>query len=333
MRLGLLLSGLRPPREAVAVAQAAEQAGIADLWVSEDYFERGAFTLAAAVAAGTDQARIGVGVVNPFTRHPLVTAMEFAALDELSGGRAVLGLGASNRVWIEDRCGIRFTEPLAALREATAIIRAALAGERVVTAGRHFRTDARLSFPAVRLDPPIHLGTKGRRGLRLAGEVADGVLLSLLAAPGYVRWALAQAGRRAGAPGSAGRPGWEAGAYVLAACGADAGRARAAVRRPLAAYLGVHGRHDLTRVAGLPPELAERFRSGWLAGDPAEALVTDELIDTFAVAGDPAQCRAGLDRLAAAGLDTAVLRDPGDPSITDLLALTAEYQREQAHHR
>ncbi|MGH3683342.1 MAG: hypothetical protein ACRDT2_24205, partial [Natronosporangium sp.] len=92
-------------------------------------------------------------------------------------------------------------------------------------------------------------------------------------------------------------------------------------------YLGVHGRHELTRVAGLAAGLADRFRAAWLAGDPAEHLVTDELIDTFAVAGDPAQCRAGLDRLAAAGLDTAVLRDPGDRTITDLLALTAEYQR------
>lgn len=316
MRLGLLISGMRPPGEAVAVARDAEQAGVADLWISEDYFERGAFTLAAAVAGGTGRARVGIGVVNPFTRHPLVTAMEFAALDELTGGRAVLGLGASNRVWIEDQCGIPFTEPLAAVREATAIIRAALAGDRVRVAGQHFRTDARLSFPPARPDPPIHLGTKGRHGLRLAGEVADGVLLSLLAAPSYVAWARDRIGRPI-----------ETSAYVLAACGADAGAARAAVRRPLATYLGVHGRHDLTRVAGLPAELADRFRAAWLAGDPAEQLVTDDLIDTFAVAGDPAQCRAGLDRLAAAGLDTAVLRDPGDQTITDLLALTAEHQR------
>ncbi|MPZ27919.1 MAG: LLM class flavin-dependent oxidoreductase [Micromonosporaceae bacterium] len=324
MRIGLLISGMRPPREAVAVARDAERAGVADLWISEDYFERGAFTVATAVATGTDRARVGIGVVNPFTRHPLVTAMEFATLDELSGGRAVLGLGASNRVWIEDRCGIPFTAPLAAVREATAVIRAALAGERVTTAGRHFRTDARLSFPAARPDPPIHLGTKGRRGLRLAGEVADGVLLSLLAAPRYVRWAR-ELTARPEPP--------ETGAYVLAACAADAGRARAAVRRPLATYLGVHGRHDLTRVAGLPAELADGFRTAWLAGDPAEHLVTDALIDTFAVAGDPAQCWAGLDRLAAAGLDTAVLRDPGDPTITDLLALTAEYQREHRTDR
>jgi 5,10-methylenetetrahydromethanopterin reductase len=262
---------------------------------------------------------VGIGVVNPFTRHPLVTAMEFAALDELSGGRAVLGLGASNRVWIQDRCGIPFTAPLAAVREAATIIRAALAGGPVTTAGRHFRTDARLSFTPVRSDPPIHLGTKGRRGLALAGEVADGVLLSLLSAPAYVRWARERVGRPV-----------ETAAYVLAACAADPARARAAVRRPLATYLGVHGSHDITRVAGLPAALADRFRAAWLAGTSADHLVTDALIDTFAVAGDPDHCRAGLDRFADAGLATAVLRDPGDLTVTDLLGLTAEYQRELA---
>ena len=316
MRTGLLISGTRPAGDAVALAKAAERAGIAEIWVPEDYFERGAFTLAAAIAIATERVTIGVGVVNPFTRHPLLTAMEFATLDELSGGRAVLGLGASNAVWMRDRCGIPFTQPLTAVREATAIIRAALAGERVTFSGRHFTTDAALSFTPARPDPPIQLGVKGRRALALAGEVADGVLLSLLASPPYVRWARERADRPI--PVSA---------YVLAACGSDAEKARAGVRRRLAFYLGVHGVHDITTVAGLPVDIAERFRAAWLAGSPAEDLVTDELIDTFAVAGDPAQCRTGLDRLAGAGLNAAILFDPGDESVTELLALSAEYHQ------
>lgn len=315
MRLGLLLSGARPAREAVGLARDAEQAGMRDIWVSEDYFERGAFAVAGAVAAATERIRIGVGVVNPFTRHPLVTAMEYAALDEVSGGRAVLGLGASNPVWIQQHCGIPFTAPLTAVREATAIIRAALAGERLVTDGLHFRTDAALSFTPPRPDAPIHLGTKGRRGLALAGEVADGVLLSLLSAPSYIRWARKQVGQPI-----------ETAAYLLAACDRDAQAARTAVRRPLATYLGVHGAHDITRVGGLPADLAGAFRAAWLAGSPAEDLVSDQLIDGFAVAGDPDQCRAGLDRFVDAGLATAILRDPGDPTVKPLLALAAEYQ-------
>jgi 5,10-methylenetetrahydromethanopterin reductase len=315
MRLGLLLSGARPVPEIVALARAAERAGVSDLWVSEDYFERGAFTLAAAVAAATSQAAVGIGVINPWTRHPMLTAMEFVALDEMSGGRAILGLGASNPTWMRDRAGIAYERPLTAVEEALTVIRAALRGEQVRFHGRFFEVDARLSFPAPRPDAPIHLGAKGRRALDLAARAADGVLLSLLSAPAYVTWA----GERLG--GSA-----DLAAYVLASCGPDRMAARAAVRRDLAFYLGVHGDHDITRLAGLDAEIAGRFRDGWLAGRPAEELVTDDLIDTFTAAGDLADCRASLDRMAAAGLRAAVLRDLGDAAVDGLLELADSYR-------
>lgn len=323
MRIGLLLSGARPVPEITALARAAEDAGVTDLWVSEDYFERGAFTLAAAVAAATERATVGLGVLNPWTRHPMLTAMEFAALDEQSGGRALLGMGASNPTWMRDRAGIAFERPLTAVAEAVQVVRAALRGEHVAFEGRFFTVDARLSFTPVRPDPPILLGAKGRRALDLAARDADGVLLSLLSAPAYVSWA---DGRLGGAGDLA--------AYVLASCGPDRAAARAAVRRDLAFYLGVHGDHDITRLAGLDAETAARFRAGWLAGEPAEDLVTEDLIDTFAVAGDLADCRAALDRLAAAGLRRAVLRDPGDAAVDGLLDMAAALgQHEQGTDR
>lgn len=318
MRIGLLLSGARPVPEITALARAAEDAGVTDLWVSEDYFERGAFTLATAVAAATERATIGIGVLNPWTRHPMLTAMEFAALDEISGGRALLGMGASNPRWMRDQAGIPFDRPLTAVAESLEIIRAALRGEHVAVKGRFFTVDARLSFTPLRPDPPIHLGAKGPRALDLAARAADGVLLSLLSAPAYVAWA----GERLGG-------GSDLAAYVLASCGPDRAAARAAVRRDLAFYLGVHGDHDITRRAGLDAGTAARFRAGWVAGEPAEDLVTEDLIDTFAVAGDLADCRAALDRLAAAGLRRAVLRDPGDAAVDGLLELASAVEHEQ----
>jgi len=315
MRLGLLLAGNRTAREAAEIARRAEDSGFADVWVAEDYFERGAFTVAAAVALATHSCRIGIGVVNPWTRHPMLTAMEFAALHELSAGRAVLGLSTGNRVWMQDRCGIDVSDPLTAVDEAVAVIRTALRGEQVHTSGRHLRVDARLSEIAPMPDVSVYVGAKGPRALKRAGVIGDGVLLSLLSSTAYIAWARERCGTEI-----------DCAAYVLAACSEDRDAARRSVRGLLATFLGVHGDHDIVRVAGLDSDRAQRFRAGWLAGTPTEDLIDDELIDTFALAGTISDCRAGLDRYAAAGLDCAILRDPGSADLDGILALANDYR-------
>ena len=84
---------------------AAERAGLGSVWIIEDYFHPGAYALAAAAAAVTERLAIGLGVVNPYTRHPALLAMETAALAGIAPGRVVLGLGSSNRRWIEAQMG------------------------------------------------------------------------------------------------------------------------------------------------------------------------------------------------------------------------------------
>jgi 5,10-methylenetetrahydromethanopterin reductase len=302
MRTAFSLSGHRDSTEAVRAAVAAEAAGFDDVWLTEDYFERGAFALAGAVAARTSRVRVGIGVVNPWTRHPALTAMEFATLDEISGGRAVLGLGASNEHWMSDRIGIPFRRPLARTLEALALIRHMLTGADVSFHGEFFDVETRLSFTPVRSDPPIVLGVKGPQAVARGGKLADGLLLSFLAGPGYVRWVREQVG-----------PDPELSAYVGIAVDADPVAARDRIRPTVARFLGVHGDHIITRQAGVDPELAGRFRAGWLDGTPRVDLVTDELLDAVVAAGTVADAARALDRWAAAGLDVAVVRD--DPAV------------------
>ncbi|MBU2664779.1 LLM class flavin-dependent oxidoreductase [Actinoplanes bogorensis] len=302
MRLAFSISGHRDSAGAVRAAVAAEEAGFDDVWLTEDYFERGAFALAGAVAARTGSVRIGLGVVNPWTRHPALTAMEFATLDELSGGRAVLGLGASNQHWMTDRMGIPFDRPLARTLESVDLIRQLLTGSPVDFQGEFFRVDTKLSFRPVRTGPPIVLGVKGPRAITRGGAMADGLLLSILAGPGYVRWVRDRAG-----------PSSELSAYVGIAVDDDPAAARARLRPMVAQFLGVHGDHLITRQAGVSPDLAAQFRAGWLSGSPRTDLVTDELLNEVAVAGTTDDVAHGLSRLADAGLDVAVIRD--DPAV------------------
>ena len=146
--LGVALTGPEAPAHVAGWARAAEQAGLGSLWLIEDYFHPGAFALAGAAAAVTERATIGLGVVNPYTRHPALLAMETAALAGAAPGRVVLGLGSSNRRWIETQMGIGFKTPLADLREGVAIVRRLLRGERVtVHGGRFDLDDVRLESP------------------------------------------------------------------------------------------------------------------------------------------------------------------------------------------
>ena len=317
MRLAVSLAGSREAAEAVQLARLAERLGFDDVWVTEDYCERGAFTLAGAIAAVTESVRIGIGVVNPWTRHPMLLAMEFAALDEVARGRGILGLGASNPRWMTDQLGIPFDRPIGRLRDSVEIVRAALAGQTVDHDGASFHVHARLGFAPPRRRPPLVLGVKGEQALKMAAACGDGLLLSILSSPAYVRRVREHVG-----------PAQELSAYVAIATDDDAAAARERLRPTVATYLGVHGDHMITRAAGLDPDLAAEFRNGWRAGAPRVDLVDDEVLATFAVAGSVDEAASGLQRYADAGLDVVVVRDePGPDPETALRAAREAHRR------
>ena len=296
--LGVALSGPGVPGRTTEWARAAERAGLGSLWIIEDYFQPGACTLAAAAAAVTERIVIGLGVVNPYTRHPALVAMETAALAGMAPGRVVLGLGSSNRKWIEAQLAIPFKTPLRGLREGVEIVRRLLAGQRVTFAGEVFSVqDVALETPPP-APVPLLLGVKGPRALALAAAVADGVHCSILASPAHV-------GRVRATTAGAGRD-FKVIAYVPIAVSDDAAEARAWMRPFVARYLGaLHGQSILAD-AGLDAARTQVFRDALLARREAAELVTDEVMDAVAIAGTPAQCRAALTRWAQAGLDGVV---------------------------
>lgn len=296
MKLGLAISGRRPTGEAIELAMMAERMGFAEVWLTEDYCERGAFAVAGAIAASTRRVAVGLGVVNPWTRHPMLTAMETAALAELAPGRLIMGLGASNPRWMQDQLGIAFAHPLSVLEDAVDVLRQALTGREVHSGDGRFDVDAQLAF--VPPEPiPIVLGVKGPNAVELAGRIADGILLSVLSSPAYVRWVRERA------------PDVELRAYIALRCSDDHTTSRDQIRPFVATFLGIHGDHPITRIGGLEPDRAEQFRRGWLAGTPRTDLVDDRMLDEFVVAGDTAHCAAALRRFAEAGLETAVIHD------------------------
>jgi len=313
---GIALMGADVPSRVTEWARAAERAGLGSVWIIEDCFHPGAYALAAAAAAVTERLAIGLGVVNPYTRHPVLLAMETAALAGIAPGRVVLGIGSSNRRWIEAQMGIPFKAPLGGLRESVEIVRRLLAGERVTFRGEVFTIDdVELEWRPPET-VPVLLGVKGPKALRLAGEIADGVHCSVLASPQHVRRVRQTAG--------AGRPGFTVLAYLIVAISRDGHRARAAVRPLIARYLGVLHGQSILLDAGLGPDRTRPFREALGRGAPAADLVDDALIDALAVAGTPEHCRGQLARWAEAGLDAPIAVLPRESDMTEQIALYAE---------
>ena len=313
---GIALMGTDAPSHITDWARAAEAAGLGSAWIIEDYFHPGAYALAAAAAAVTARLAIGLGVVNPYTRHPALLAMETAALAGIAPGRVVLGLGSSNRHWIEAQMGIPFKAPLGGLRECVAIVRGLLAGERVTVRGEVFTVDGvKLEWSPPEA-VPVLLGVKGPKALRLAGESADGVHCSVLASPEHVARVRQTAG--------AGRPRFTVIAYVLTAISRDGRHAREAVRPLIAHYLGVLHGQSILRDAGLGPDRTRPFREALDRGAAAAHLVDDALIDAVAVAGTPEHCRRQLARWAEAGLDAPIAVLPRDADVREQIALCGE---------
>ena len=310
-RLGMVLyHGIESGPQLREYATLAEAAGYESLWVTERYFHEETFALLGFLAASTRTIKLGVGVTNPYTRHPALLAMASATLDRICGGRFLLGLGRSERAVIQERMGIPYGPPRATLAEAVGMIRALLAGQRVnTTDGRLTLRDARLAITPIQPALPIYVAAIGPKALRLAGAVADGVLLNAYVPPGYVRYAVQEvrdAARAAGRDPQA----IDIACMLIVRLSNDLGQMLPSLKQRLVRlleepYVG----EILLDKGGFDPAILRALRTAVAQGRQAEAtsLVSEAMVEAFYLAGTASQCRARLAEYRAAGVDLPLL--------------------------
>lgn len=265
----------------------AEAEGFDDLWTGETAGPDG-FTPLALAAAWTERMRLGTGIVNPFTRGPAVLAQHAAALQDASGGRFVLGLGASSNVIVERWNEVPFVKPLSKVREAVEHLRPVLAGER---GAGGFRLETPPATP-----PPIVLAALRGKMLALAGEIADGAFTNFLPISGLPK-----------VVDGFGAPDKELVCrFFCVPQSAEEGMGLATYM--FAAYGTVPVYHEFFRWLGWGERL-DPMVEAWRAGDRKRALelVPRELIEEIFVFGTPAEQHARLQRFADGGITTFVL--------------------------
>jgi 5,10-methylenetetrahydromethanopterin reductase len=311
LRLGVRLHGGLAPERSAELARAAEANGFASVWFAENPMERGVMAAMAACAVATQSIELGVGVWNPYLRHPAQIAMEIGALDELSEGRASLGLGSGLSAPIK-RLGIDNSRPLAAMRDAFAIVRGLLAGKSVTYKGAVFSVeDAKLSYTPRRPDLPLLMAARGPRALALAGEIADGLMISNMCPPGFAAHAAAIARPRRLIQ------------YVPCIVSSDRRAAVSAIKPVLMGMLKTFwtlgqrvptAKASLVDHSGIPEA---EFAAAVAA--PADAL-DERFVAAFSVTGTPDDCRARIAAYGAAGVTDLVLTFVG-PTPEDDMAL------------
>jgi len=289
------------------LAARCERLGFDSYWVADQRWMRDVWVSLAACAQRTSTIRLGTRVTDPYVRHPALTAVAIASVDELSGGRAVLGIGAGGSGF--DQMGIERRKPVTAIREAIELIRRLLAGDEVEYRGElvSFRRGG-LEFET-RPDIPIVIVARGPRLLELGGRLADGVMIASMASSAAVRWGLGHV--EAGAA-KAGRPlaAVELSSMVYASISDDGAAARHIVRRGIAAaLLGSFPTFDFLTASGLqvPPDLWRLLESGRPDYPRLMAAIPDAFVDHLGLAGTPAQCAAQIERLVEAGIRHVVL--------------------------
>ena len=307
-----------PVAEFVDIAQLAESLGFDQLWVSNDLFLRSAPVLLAAAAMATRRIAVGTCILNPYSIHPAEIAMVATTMQELSGGRFLLGLAAGADDFLA-WAGLRRDAPLARTREAISAIRALCSGHSpadVPGSGSGWLADAKMRVPVQ--PTPIYLGAMSPRMLELTGEIADGGL-PLLYPPesftdtmAHVNTGLVRAGRQS--------ENIDVAACIWVSVDDDPQRARGPLAEKLA-YFGASFSPTVLARVGLQPADLVAVREA----EPAEALaLLPPAMMSLGISGTPDEVATRCRTLVAAGARHLSFGPPLGPDRRHAIRLLGE---------
>jgi alkanesulfonate monooxygenase SsuD/methylene tetrahydromethanopterin reductase-like flavin-dependent oxidoreductase (luciferase family) len=295
-------------------AELADDLGYDSFWVPEGWGYE-VFGLLAEMAVKTKRIKLGTGIVNTFSRTPGLIAQSAATLDEISGGRLLLGIGTSGKNVIEGFHGRKFDKPLTQTRDVIRVVRTLLAGGKLSDARaelcdyRPFKIEMKPTRPEI----PIYVAALKPKAIESIGELADGWI------PTFWPYERLKEGRDLIAAGAA-KAGRDASKIVTAPftpvlpLGGDAGTMMA--KRIISFYIGGMGDYyiellsgfgfadDCKKVAALYQDKATRAQSA--------AAVPDRMMEALTISGDPAHCIAELKRRRSFGIDLPILNLPND---------------------
>jgi 5,10-methylenetetrahydromethanopterin reductase len=345
-KVGVIFKSYEPLSSMRKYAEQTEASNFeGGFWIAEAYHwfrkygleSRGCFTTLAVVAQSTRKIPVGLGITSPYLRHPTIQASECAAIDELSNGRFIMGLGVGKVGVVYLEYDLKKQTPVKEHRESMAIIRKVLSGEAYKYQGDIHKSE----MPAfdrkknrLRTSIPIYVGATGPLMQELAGKEGDGLLLAGLTSPSFVSYARTNMKKGAEKVGRTLPAQFPVGGVILCACSKDGKKARDATRRSTGTYVVNKLRNiqndEILAGSGLPSSAWDPFRKAIAEGteDNVTQFVTDEMQRKFTViSGTPDECLEITQELVDAGLNTPLLEVVGASEADNLesIRLMGEY--------
>ena len=297
--IGTFISAGRSLEQAIERVRLAEALGYDSTYVTH-IAGRDSLTVLAAYAARTERIRLGTGVLPIYSRTPVATAQTAATIDEISGGRMIVGLGVSHRVTVEGWYGATIDKPVSEMREYAGAVRSIFRGEDP-SGGERWPTSFRFMGYDVRDELPIYIAALSPKMLQLAGEIADGVLLWLCDPP-YVRDVVIPEVSKGRERAGKSLEGFDIVPAVPSAVTADRDATLARMRSDLVTYLSLPFYRSMLERSGFGKELAG-FDEGMAAGDVEQAKdsMSEPMLDSLGGFGDADAVQAAVARYLDAG--------------------------------
>lgn len=329
MQVGLAVLPKLPLGELIELAKFAENAGFSSLWIPDERFFRDPWVCLSALATATSKVKIGTGVTDPFVRHPLLTATAIASVNELSGGRAILGYGAGISGF--SQLGIERKAPATALKEALFASRDFWRGKSLSgKLGAYRMHNATMNFDASQV--PIYFAGRGPKILEYGGELADGLLIGHFTSPEGIDWCRMHINRgKAKRDPVLGEPVQALWAYT-SLHPTDRRKAIDAVKPAIGRTL--KSTIEILSIFGMDTPDIRAALDGVEYGRGAEfdrkmcAAVPDELTKHLSISGDPNDCLETLRKIQdRGGIDHIVILPypPADSGISQMVRHFAEY--------
>jgi 5,10-methylenetetrahydromethanopterin reductase len=310
MRVGLCFDGFYSIHEMIELARLADESGMESIWMSDHLCFRDSLTSSMALLASTKTIKVAPAPMSPYSRHPIISAMSIATLEEFAPGRVIASPGTGNAAALKE-AGIESPRPLKTMREYVEVLRRFLRGETVNFQGEMFHINgAKMGF--VPTNPiQMYITAVRSRMLQLGGEIGDGVLLSAGCAPAYIERCATDI-KKGAEKGGRSAADIDVAGFVTASVGENVREAIDANKMFLAyIFRNIHHAENIRLGGGTVDQEALAAAVAKRDWEAAKKYISDEVVHAHSVAGTPVECRKQLEAFIKGGLDLPVLLPMG----------------------